>query len=212
MTHIAFIIPNASIRETVHEAWTIFEKIFGTDHQLTYSVYVAIQPDAIDALNIQADIFVSRGGTAAELKKKKGLKPVVEIPITTNDIMTSIRLSAGDHPEGPIAVVGTVNTIRSVLLPQSNLPVEIKPYLTASVQMKDLINGMEAAINDGCKLIMAGNQTTRYCQEHGIPCGLIVSSVESVFMSIIEAKRCADVSWVERENSLIFRSVIDHVS
>ena len=50
-----------------------------------------------------------------------------------------------------------------------------------------------------------------YCDERGIPAGLIYSSVESVFLAITEAKRCANVSQVERENSMMFRSVVDHV-
>ena len=70
---------------------------------------------------------------------------------------------------------------------------------------------MERAVADGCKVILAGHNTCHYCDEHGIPAGLIYSSLESVFLAITEAKRCANVSQVERENSMMFRCVVNHV-
>jgi len=111
----------------------------------------------------------------------------------------------------PVGVVGTVNTIRGVHFMQQQFPVPVKSYPTASVYIRDLIEGMERAVADGCKLILAGHNTCHYCQEHGIPAGLIYSSVESVFLAITEAKRSANVSQVEKQNSLIFRSVVEHV-
>lgn len=54
--------------------------------------------------------------------------------------------------------------------------------------------------------------TCNYCEKRNIPkAGLIYSSVEAVFLSITEAKRSANVSQVERENSMIFRGIVNHV-
>ena len=139
------------------------------------------------------------------------LVPVVEIPVTSGDIAASIRKALERHGNMPIGVVGTTNTIRGVHFMQEKFPVKVKSFPTASVNIRDLIDGMERAVASGCKLILAGHNTCHYCEEHGIPAGLIYSSVESVFLAITEAKRCANVSHIEKENSLIFRGVVDHV-
>ena len=211
MTNIAFIMPDPALVKAVHDAWALHEKIFGKSRDLRYTVDCEIQPEAILSRCYDADVIVSRGGTAAALKERNVLKPVVEIPITSSDIAQSIMRAIRIHGEKPVGVVGTINTIRSVYFMQRRFPVSVRPYPTASINIRDLIDGMEHAVSDGCGLILAGHRTCDYCGKHGIPAGLIYSSVESVFLAIIEAKRCANVSEVERQNSMIFRGVVDHV-
>ena len=211
MTHIAFVMPDPGLVKVVHDAWALHEEIFGKNRDLRYTVDCEIQPDVIVSRHYNADVIVSRGGTAAALKDRNVLVPVVEIPVTSSDIVFSIRKAIERHGELPIGVVGTVNTIRGVHFMKEKLPVPVKSFPTASVNIRDLIDGMERAVADGCKLILAGHNTCHYCDEHGIPAGLIYSSVESVFLAITEAKRCASVSQTEKENSMIFRGVVDHV-
>ena len=211
MTQIAFVMPDPTMVKVVHKAWALHEQIFGEIPDLHYTVDCEIQPEAIVSRHYNADVIVSRGGTAASLKACNCLVPVVEIPITSSDIVSSIQRAFALYGEMPIGVVGTINTIRGVHFMNQKFSVPVKSYPTASVNIRDLIDGMERAVADGCKLILAGHNTCHYCKEHGIPAGLIYSSIESVFLAITEAKRCANVSQVEKENSLIFRSVVAHV-
>ena len=211
MTKIAFVVPDPTMVEVVHEAWTLHEKIFGKSPDLHYTVDCGIQPDLVMSRHYDADVIVSRGGTAAGLKERNILVPVVEIPITSFDIASSIRKAIARHGKLPIGVVGTVNTIRGVNFMHEDFGVPVKGYQTVSVSIHDLIDGMERAVGDGCKLILAGHNTCHYCEEHGIPAGLIYSSVESVFLAITEAKRSANLAQTEKENSMIFRSTLDHV-
>ena len=211
MTHIAFVVPDPSLVKVVHDAWALYEKLFGKRQDMRYTVDCEIQPEPIVSRHYDADVIVSRGGTAASLKARNVLTPVVEIPITSSDMAASIRQALSRYGKMSIGVVGTINTIRSVYFMKKEFPVSVKPYPTASVNIRDLIDGMERAVADGCKLILAGHRTCDYCDQHGIPAGLIYSSVESVFLAIIEAMRCADVSRVERQNSLMFRATVDHM-
>ena len=211
MTQIAFVMPDPALVKVVHEAWALHEKIFGKSPDLRYTVDSELQPDVIMARHYDADVIVSRGGTAAGLKDKNFLKPVVEIPITSSDITESIRRAFERYGQMPVGVVGTVNTVRGAYFMTKKYNVPVKVYTTASINFRDLIEGMERAIADGAKLILAGHNTCHYCEEHGIPAGLIYSSVESVFLAITEAKRSANVAQVEKENSMIFRSTLDHV-
>ena len=211
MTKIAFVMPDPAMVEVVHEAWALHDRIFGKIPDLHYTVDCEIQPDVVMSRHYNADVIVSRGGTAASLKERLFLVPVVEIPITSADIAASIRKAIARHGQLPIGVVGTVNTIRGVNFLKEDFGVSIKPYPTASVAFRDLIDGMERAVNDGAKLILAGHNTCHYCEEHGIPAGLIYSSVESVFLAITEAKRSANLAQTEKENSMLFRSTLDHV-
>lgn len=211
MINVAFVMPDLELVKVVHEAWALHEQIFGKNRDLRYTVDCEIQPEVIVSRHYNADVIVSRGGTAASLKERNTLIPVVEIPVTSGDIAASIHKAFEQHGVMPVGVVGTINTIRGVRFMREQLPVPVKSYPTASINTRDLIDGMERAIADGCKLILAGHNTCHYCEEHGIPAGLLYSSVESVFLAITEAKRCANVSNIEKENSLMFRGVVDHV-
>ena len=211
MTKIAFVMPDPQLVRVVDDAWKLYEKLFGKNHEIRYTVDCAIQPEVIVSQHFDADVIVSRGGTAASLKARNVLTPVVEIPITKSDMETSIRMAFERFGEMHMGVVGTINTIRSIYFMHPDYPVPVRPYPTMSVNIRDLVDGMERAVADGCKLILAGHQTCDYCDKHGIPAGLIYSSVESVFLAIVEAVRCAGVSQVEKENSLMFRAVVDHL-
>ena len=173
MAHIAFIVPNPTLVDVVHKAWALHEKLFGKSDDLSYSVDCEISPVAVVSRHFAADVIVSRGGTAASLKESNWLTPVVEIPITTDDIAYSIRQAIAKHGEMPIGVVGTLNTIRSVYFMKQTFPVSVTPYVTDSVSIRDLIDGMERAVAGGCRLILAGHNTCHYCAERGIPAGLI---------------------------------------
>ena len=182
---IAFVVPDPSLVKVVHDAWELYEKLFGKRQDARYSVDCEIQPEVVMSRHYDADVIISRGGTAAGLKARNVLTPVVEIPITGSDMEASIRLALSRHGEMPIGVVGTINTIRSVYFMKKDFPVPVKPYRTASVNIRDLIDGMERAVADGCQLILAGHRTCDYCEKHGIPAGLIYSSVESMLLAII---------------------------
>ena len=211
LINIAFIVPDPLLVKVVNDAWGLYEKLFGKRLNMHYTVDCAIEPDAIVPRMTDADVVVSRGGTAASLKARNVLKPVVEIPITGSDMITSIRMALAKYGNMPIGVVGTINTIRSIYFMKKEFPVPVKPYVTASVNIRDLVDGMERAVADGCQLILAGHRTCDYCEKHNIPAGLIYSSVESVFLAIIEAVRCADVAQVEKQNSLMFRAAVEHM-
>ena len=212
MTHITFVMPDPTMVEVVHKAWALHDQIFGKSEDLSYTVDCELQPEVILSRHYRTDVIVSRGGTAAGLKARNCLIPVVEIPITSGDIASSIRKAVAAHGEMPVGVVGTINTVRGVHFLKKNFPFPVKAYPTASVNIRDLIDGMERAVADGSRLILAGHRTAHYCEEHGIPAGLIFSSVESVFLAITEAKRCAGVAQIERQNSEMFRGVVEHVS
>ena len=79
MTHIAFIVPDHSLVKVVHDAWALHEKLFGKNPELRYTVDCEIQPDVIVSRHYDADVIVSRGGTAASLKTRNVLTPVVAI-------------------------------------------------------------------------------------------------------------------------------------
>ncbi len=211
MTHIAFVMPDPEMVDTVHRAWALHERIFGKSEDLSYSVDFAVEPDEVLSRHFDADVIVCRGGTAAALKEHHCLIPVVEVPITSADMGFSIRRALKENGSLPIGVVGTINTIRAAYFIKKNFPVSVKPFPTSSVHISDLVAGMERAVADGCGLILSGHSTCNYCADHGIPAGLIYSSVESVFLAITEAKRCALVAHQEQENSLIFRGIVENV-
>ena len=82
MTHIAFVVPDPSLVKVVHDAWSLYERVFGKREDMRYTVDCEIEPEVIVSRRYDADVIVSRGGTAASLKARNVLTPVVEIPIS----------------------------------------------------------------------------------------------------------------------------------
>ena len=160
-------MPDPAMVEVVHKAWALHEQLFGKSPDLRYTVDSELQPDVIMSRHYNADVIVSRGGTAAALKARNVLIPVVEIPITSIDIATSIRKAIEAHGEMPVGVVGTINTVRGVYFLKGSFPVSVKAYPTASINFRDLIDGMERAVADGCRLILAGHRKRRVKKEEG---------------------------------------------
>ena len=148
MTHIAFVVPDPLLVKVVHDAWALYERLFGRSTDMRYTVDCEIQPEVIVSRHYDADVIVSRGGTAASLKARNVLTPVVEIPITASDMDESIQMALSRFGNVPIGVVGTINTIRSIYFMEKQFPVSVKPYPTASVNIRDLIEGMERAVAD----------------------------------------------------------------
>ena len=212
LTHIDFVVPNMSLEKVVHKAWALHEELFGGADEFSYTVDCEILPEMVYERHYDADVIVSRGGTASGLKQQNQLTPIVEIPITTTDMALSIRRAIREHGEKPIGVVGTKNMLSAVTHLQMKAPVPVTPYVIPSVSMADIREGVNRAKADGCRLIVAGHNTCGYARELGLEAGMIYSSVESIFLAITEAKRCAQVSWVEKGNSLMFRSIVDHVA
>ena len=73
MIKIAFIMPDPLLVKVVYDAWELYEKLFGKRPNMQYTVDCAIEPDAIVPRVHDADVIVSRGGTAASLKARNVL-------------------------------------------------------------------------------------------------------------------------------------------
>ena len=197
----------------VEEAWEAHGRYYGRKNpemEFSCKIECEVSPATIFNRHYDADVIVSRGGTAMGLKSGNYLTPVVEIPITSKDLDSSIATAIGEYGMRRVGFVGTDNMVYNLryITPRPNLSAKI--YRIPSVDKEDLIDGVERAVADGAEIIIGGSNTNRYCQERGICASLLQSSVESIFQSITEAKRCAMVSYVERRNSTLFRAVLDH--
>ena len=215
MIHIVFAVPHTSFIPLVEQAWAIHEKEFGetqAGYEFRHTVVCEPSPARIIAMHYNdADVIVSRGGTATGLKAQNRLTPVIEIPISCRDMETSVAQAIREHGKMPIAAVGTSNMVYSVKHLIHDLPVPVKPYTIATTTPNDIRIGVDCALADGYRLIIGGAYTCEYTRERGAKAGLLLCSVESIFQSITEAKRCAVVSYAEREKSLLFRAIVDHV-
>ena len=50
MTHIAFVVPDPSLVKVVHDAWSLYEKVFGKRQDMRYTVDCEIEPEVIEEL------------------------------------------------------------------------------------------------------------------------------------------------------------------
>ncbi|MCQ2453198.1 MAG: sigma 54-interacting transcriptional regulator [Clostridia bacterium] len=215
MVHIDFALPSPTMIPFVKQAWSMHNEVFGPNLyglDYRYTVECEVSPTIILAKHFKADVVVSRGGTASTIRNQNPMTPIVEIPITANDLRISIRQAVERYGDMAIGVVGTANMTCCVDYLGAEYPFPVMAFTTPDIVRDSLREGVREAVQNGAKMIIGGYHTMEFAKEYGVPSGLLISSAESIFLAITEAKRCAQVFLAERESSATNRAVLNHVS
>jgi transcriptional regulator with PAS, ATPase and Fis domain len=153
-----------------------------------------------------AEIFITRGGTAALIKEAGIEVSIVEVPITGFDIIRTVEQAKrqGSH----IAVVAFSSMVLGVECLGPILGVDIRKYI--------IFNEFEAegkirqAFQEGADVVIGGVITTKAARKHHLPCVLISSGREGIVQAIKEAQRLAEARRLEKVKASLFRTVLDY--
>jgi CheY-like chemotaxis protein len=157
-----------------------------------------------------AEVFVARGGTAM-LLKKRGIKcPVIDIHLTSADLVEALaeakQKAGSDDPS--IAVVAFPEMIQDLLdfLPFLNL--RLTSYALAAEE--DAPPLVAEAIAAGAEVIVGGAITARIAGERGFPAVLLRSGEASIRLALEEAQRIVYARRLEAHRSNELKAMLEY--
>ncbi|MGE4353296.1 MAG: sigma 54-interacting transcriptional regulator [Oscillospiraceae bacterium] len=217
MSKIAFFVPYHAMIQQIRDAWAISEQYtletsLYTNHKFEYSI--RDNPDSNDKIEDcdGADVLVARGATAILLKQYflNSDVHVVEIPLTSADLISTIRHALKRYGNLPIAVAGTYNmTYGAQGILKSNR-YNIRVYQSREASYNSYEDTVRRAARDGCKIIIGGVHTTAYARELGLFGDLLTTSVVSILHAISAAKSAAVIVEKERRRSTLYHAIISN--
>ncbi|SDF21569.1 sigma 54-interacting transcriptional regulator [Sporomusa acidovorans] len=201
MKQIGYVAPNS---EMVEIAVTIFKQ-YGDD--------VAIEVSGSD-LGIQsarlliqqgAKVIISRGGAALSISNNLQI-PVVEIPITFEDIADAILRASGLG--GSIAVIGFENLLNGLAVLNPLLKIDIEQvYIHDQREIREKIVQLK---QKGIDVIIGGKLQCQVAAEYNMKFVLLQSGPKAICQAYLEAKNLLDTLLKERQRAEEVRAILDH--
>lgn len=208
MEKIAFIAPYGEILNTgqqVIEDLGFSNKVHCYLGGLTKGVEIA---RSLESKGI--DTIVTRGGTA-ELIVKSGIQiPVVEIPITFQDLAESLvaakTMTGLDNPR--IAVMAFGNMIHSIEVFAKVMHVQLMTYLLHSEE--EIPYTVACALKDKADVLIGGMSTIKLAMEQGMKTVLLISGKDSFRTAFLQADNVLYARQLEKERMEKFRVLVDY--
>ena len=208
MKKIVFIAPYHEILksgEQVIKNLGFFDKVDCILGDLARGVAIARQAERNGA-----DVIVTRGGTA-ELIMNAGIRvPVVEIPITFQDLAEALLAAkAMTKQENPkIAVMAFQNMICSIEVFAKVMDVQIMVYLLKSEE--EIPSFVERALCDHPDILIGGIHTTEFAKHKGMRTIFLTSGEESFRTAFLQAEKVSYARRLEKERMKKFRVLVDY--
>ncbi|MBZ4645917.1 MAG: sigma-54 dependent transcription regulator [Clostridia bacterium] len=164
-------------------------------------------PIANKMISEGVEVIISRGGTALSLREFVDV-PVIEIQITSIDIMKSIKKAK--KKGNNIGLLGYDNVVYNIESIAEILDVNLVPVIFSKAdrveqkteKVKQLIGKVDIVVGDHISIQIA--------QQYGIEGLLIESGKDSILESIIEAKKIRDATNRERERFEELKTILDY--
>jgi PAS domain S-box-containing protein len=208
MKKIVFIAPYQEILksgEQIINNLGFVDKVDCILGDLTRGVAIARQAERNGA-----DVIVTRGGTAELITKAEIQVPVVEIPITFQDLAEALlaakALTKLDNPK--IAVMAFQNMIRSIEVFAKVMDVQLMVYLLKSEE--EIASSVEIALRDHPDILIGGMHTTKIAEQQGLKTIFLTSGEESFRMAFLQAEKVSYARRLEKERMKKFRVLVDY--
>ena len=181
------------------------------EEQSEYEIEVIVEYDQkrIREMKLDCNVVVARGFSAFLLRNLEYYVPVVEIPVTANDIIRGLLESKARFGNKKVVIMGTKNIIYQADYLYEITDLEIKTILMPS-QMDKEIDHAFAKLNDHNYVIVGGKPTSDYAKKMGFDSVMITSGRDAMWLAISEAKRVAYISRIEEEKAQRFKTILDY--
>lgn len=152
------------------------------------------------------EIVAARAGTALAIKQAQPNIAVVEIPITSFDI---IRVITEGRLQGKnIAIVTYTNMILGIDSLTEILDVTIRQYVLQYGHSFE--EAVLAACRNGAEVILGGGRVVEAANRHQLPCALIKIGKESLLQAAREAKQIQQALEIEAAKRGFFSTILDY--
>jgi PAS domain S-box-containing protein len=203
---IVFIAPDRNMAQAYRQILSaVPEKIQVVEALLSEAIPLARRLEGQGA-----EVFVARGGTAMLLRKEGIKAPIVEIHLTSADIVQALTTAKSkarsDSPA--IAVVAFSNMIQNLLdfLPFLNL--KLTCHRLASEE--DASRLVEEAIVDGAQVLLGGAITAKIARDRSLPFVLLRSGEASIRLALEEAQRIVYGRRIEAHRSNELKAMLEY--
>ncbi|MGE4283072.1 MAG: sigma 54-interacting transcriptional regulator [Clostridia bacterium] len=188
------------------------EKVYkDNEKQEEYKLDIVVEYDQskIKDMEMNCDVVIARGFSAILIKNRERFIPVIEIPVTPNDVIRCLNESKERFSNKKVIFFGT------------------KPLVSQSENLSDLLNmdietiempstmGREpelafSKIKEKDYVAIGGKPICEYGEKLGIPCIMIESGRESIRTAISDAKRAAYIRREEEKKAQKFKTILDY--
>jgi transcriptional regulator with PAS, ATPase and Fis domain len=208
MGRIAFIAPYEeilTIGEQVVAKLGLSEKIEGHVGLLNQGVDIARRAEANGT-----EVIIARGGTA-ELIAKAGVQvPIVEIPISIQDLSEALlnakKVTGRDNPK--IAMLAFKNMMPSLEVFAKIMHICLTIYQIDSEE--EIKPAVERALQDGMEVIIGGIKTITLAAERGANTVLLKYGEDSYREAVLQAVKVLYARTLEKERMKKFRVLVDY--
>jgi len=170
----------------------------------------AFHHQAVDLLKIRSaqgtEVVAARAGTALAIKQAQLNLAIVEIPLTSFDIIRAVK---EDRLRGKnIAIVTYAETILGIDTIGDLLDINIWQCTMEYGQSPE--QTIREAISSGAQVIMGGARVVERAVAMGISCSLIKAGKESLLQAAREIKQIQQALEAEAAKRSFFSTVLDH--
>ena len=156
------------------------------------------------------EAIVTRGGMAELISKSDVQVPVVEIPITFQDLAESLveakKLTGLDSPR--IAVLAFRNMIHSIEVFAKVMDVQLMIYPLRSAD--EIPYTVACALEDRSDVLIGGMSTIKLAMEQGMKTVLLISGKDSFRTAFLQADNVLYARQLEKERMQKFRVLVDY--
>lgn len=203
---IVFIAPEHGIAETYRRVLS--------DVRDRIQVIEALSNEAVTSARYLeergAEVFVARGGTAWRLKSESIRVPIVEIRLTSADMVQALfDVRSVTHLENPfIAVVAFPNMVQSLI--------DFEPFLNLRLSCYRLVSEkgapslVKAAIAEGAQVVLGGAIATQIARSLGLPAVLLRTGESSIRQAFEEAQRIVYARKLEARSGNELKAILEY--
>jgi PAS domain S-box-containing protein len=203
---IVFIAPHHEIAETYRRVLSdVQDKVQVIEAFMGKAVAIAR-----DLEEQGAEVFVSRGGTALMMRSEGIRSPIVEIHLTSRDMVQALsEARAVTHSENPsIAVVAFPNMVQNLLDFEPFLNLRLSCYRLDSE--KEAPGLVEVAIAEGAQVVLGGAITTQIANGLGLPTVLLRTGEASIRQAFEEAQRIVYARKLEARRGNELKAILEY--
>ncbi|HCM28861.1 MAG: hypothetical protein A2Z99_17870 [Treponema sp. GWB1_62_6] len=191
-----------------HTATTVHAEYADEDFELSSVVVSRISE--LKSLKFNAEIIVSRGYVAAEVRRLNFYVPIVEIPIASIDLLQCLHRAGKQFGCDRAVVIGSPVMVMDVDRIAELVPIQVLAYVAETSE--EIREAVGRAAAEGIPAVVGGAVACESAQSSGLHGLLVESGRESIWHSITEAKRLAYLVRRERERMEHFSGLVAGVA
>jgi len=200
---ILFVLPDDILVPYAHDVLT--------ENYPDIQIVAAPPAQAVDLIRKYmaqgAEIVAARGGIALRVKNAKLNVSLVEIPVSSFDVIRSINEAKLQGKS--IAVVALTAMVLGIDFLAEVLGVDMRHYAVMNYD-HDYEKAVFKAISDGADVILGGVLTVQAATRHNIPCTLIRMGKESLLQAAREATQLQAALEAEQVKRGFLSTILDY--